>query len=209
MIFFQRKRVNFSDPCLTSKKIFIKDDCEPSLEAKRLFDPDTNLGDDNLLNIFDPLTNETDNIDTVPSNLEVVNASLLRRDQPIYPKLIECKDDVMLILRKVTSPLFITTLLNKLKSKRIKTVGDLAVLSETEIGRLPFKVPVVANVYRALDGHYKKKYIKMIEKENDQLVMTNGYEELDVHLEHNTLKANVEELLQTEVRYFLIKHWLL
>ncbi|KAG5866396.1 hypothetical protein JTB14_025987 [Gonioctena quinquepunctata] len=164
----KRKRVNFCDPCLTSKKLFIKDDFQPSLEAKRLFDPilDPKI-DDNLKDIFDfhdevsPLASsdqltETENIETEPS-LDMLNPMILRRDRPIYPKLVECKEDVLVILKRVTSPMFITTLMNKLKSKNIKTVGDLAQQSEAEINRFPFKVPVVANVYKALDNYYKKK----------------------------------------------------
>lgn len=179
---------------------------------------DNNIGEENLQNIFydllDNIVNtETENIETEPS-LEIVNAHLLKKDKPIYPKLVDCKDDVMVILKKVTSPLFINTLLNKLKSKRIKTIGDLSMLSETEINRLPFKVPVVANVYRTLDNYYKKKYGKD-EANEQQLQARNGVvdEDKEVKKEKTTkevivrrldIKEQFEELLKkvsAEVRW--------
>lgn len=125
---------------------------------------DNHSGEENLQNLFfgvlDNVVNtETENIETEPS-LNIVNTHLLKKEKPIYSKLVDCTDDVIVISKKVTSPLFITTLMNKLRNKNIKTIGDLAMLSETEINRLPFKVPVVANVYRALDHYYKKIYAK-------------------------------------------------
>ncbi|CAH1156235.1 unnamed protein product [Phaedon cochleariae] len=157
----KRKRVNFSDPCLTSKKIFLKDDYKPSLEAKRLFDPvlPSRPAQDELKDIFngaEEINSESECLETEPS-LEIINPMILRKDRPIYPKLVDCKDDVLVILKRVTSPIFITAMTNKLKTKNIKTIGDLAQQSESEINRIPFKVPVVANVYKALDSYYKMK----------------------------------------------------
>lgn len=224
-LYFQRKRVNFSDPCLTSRKVFIKEEYQqPSIEAKRLFDPnlDNNTGEENFQNIFfdllDNIVNtETETIETDPS-MEIVNAHLLKKDKPIYPKLVDCQDDVALILKKITSPLFIQTLMNRLKSKRIKTIGDLAQLSETEINRLPFKVPVVANVYRTLDNYYKKKCGK--DEVNDQQQRVNNgvtEEEKDLKVVDDVnrevvvkrvdFKGQIEELLKkcsNEVRIDLM-----
>lgn len=121
---------------------------------------------------------ETENFETEPS-LEMVNPFMLKKDKPIYPKLVECKDNVILILKRVTSPMFITTLMNKLKSKEIKTIGDLAKQSEAEINRFPFKVPVVPNVYKALDSYYNKNIEKfaMDGSDNGETSKANGMEE--------------------------------
>ncbi|CAH1260676.1 unnamed protein product [Diabrotica balteata] len=164
----KRKRVNFSDPCLTSKKIYIKDEFQPSLEAKRLFDvtPDKKFPDDVLKDLFgfpddtpsSELSTETesDNADTEPS-LSVVNPMVLHKNKPIFPKLIDCKDDVLIIVKRITSPMFVPALMNKLKARNVETIGDLAKLSESEVNRIPFKVPVVANVMKALENYYRKK----------------------------------------------------
>ncbi|XP_072379497.1 uncharacterized protein [Diabrotica undecimpunctata] len=164
----KRKRVNFSDPCLTSKKIYIKDEFQPSLEAKRLFDvtPDNKFPDDVLKDLFgfpddtpsSELSTETesDNADTEPS-LSVVNPMVLHKNKPIFPKLIDCKDDVLIIVKRITSPMFVPALINKLKARNVETIGDLAKLSESEVNRIPFKVPVVANVMKALENYYRKK----------------------------------------------------
>ncbi|CAH1990199.1 unnamed protein product [Acanthoscelides obtectus] len=161
----KRKRVNFSDPCLTSKKIFIKDeDFQPSVEAKRLFDVEQQVKPTTLDKLFwqsdsggsENVETESEQIETDQS-LDVASTTILRKDRPIYAKLVDCEDDVIAILKRVTSPMFVTTLMNKLKDRDIKTIGDLAKLSEVEVSRFPFKVPVVANVYKALDNYYYKK----------------------------------------------------
>ncbi|XP_057651476.1 telomere-associated protein RIF1-like [Diorhabda carinulata] len=160
----KRKRVNFCDPCLTSKKLFIKDEYHPSIEAKRLFDitPEKKLSDDYLKDIFDfsdhSASTETDSDmpETEPS-LTTVNPMILQKHKPIFPKLVDCKDDVLVIVKRITSPMFVATLMKKLDGKNVKTIGDLAKLSESEVNRFPFKVPVVANVIKALENYYKKK----------------------------------------------------
>ncbi|XP_018560984.1 telomere-associated protein RIF1 [Anoplophora glabripennis] len=184
----KRKRVNFSDPCLTSKKLFIKDEYNRVSEANPVFDefiqsvteeeqvhrasgsPDESSSSEKLT--------ETENFETEPS-LEMVNPLMLKKDKPIYPKLVDCQENVILILKRVTSPMFITTLMNKLKNKEIKTIGDLAKQSEAEIHRFPFKVPVVPNVYKALDSYYKKNIdkFKREESENGEPPKVNGIEE--------------------------------
>ncbi|XP_050498915.1 telomere-associated protein RIF1-like isoform X1 [Diabrotica virgifera virgifera] len=164
----KRKRVNFSDPCLTSKKLYIKDEFQPSLEAKRLFDvtPDKKFPDEVLKDLFgfsddtpsSELSTETESDcpDTEPS-LSVVNPMVLQKNKPIFPKLLDCKDDVLIIVKRITSPMFVPALMNKLKSRNVETIGDLAKLSESEVNRIPFKVPVVANVIKALENYYRKK----------------------------------------------------
>lgn len=64
-------------------------------------------------------------------------------------------------------------------------------LSETEINRLPFKVPVVANVYRALDNFYKKNYEK--DEANEAQPVTNGVvdEKKDIVIKEDSTKTAV------------------
>lgn len=125
--FLQRKRVNFSDPCLTSKKIFIKDEY-PSLEVKRLFDPlpDSKTQEeylDEIIGIIDkPIETESEVIETEPS-MEVTDPTMLYNDRHIYPALANCNEDVMAVLKKVTSPMLITTMWKKVQSSNIKTIG--------------------------------------------------------------------------------------
>lgn len=69
--------------------------------------------------------------------------------------------------------------MNKLKSKEIKTIGDLAKQSEAEINRFPFKVPVVPNVYKVLDSYYNKNIDKFVKdgSDNGETSKVNGMEE--------------------------------
>ncbi|KAJ8959872.1 hypothetical protein NQ318_011607 [Aromia moschata] len=184
----KRKRVNFSDPCLTSKKVFIKDDYRDhvSLEAKCLFPtspepktietPSSEISESLDATSSSEKMTETENLETEPS-LEVINPLILRKDKPIYPKLVDCKEDVMPIIKRVTSPMFISTLMNRLKNKDIQTIGELARQSEAEVNRFPFKVPVVANVYKALDNYYKKNVEKSGSVGRESEVRLNGGEE--------------------------------
>nr|CAI5862876.1 unnamed protein product [Callosobruchus analis] len=137
----KRKRVNFSDPCLTSKKIFIKDeDFQPSVEAKKLFDLEQQVKPTTLGQLFWPDGGETESEQPESEqSLDIASTTMLRKDRSIYPKLIGCEDDVIAILKRVTSPMFVTTLMNKLKDRDIRTIGELAQLSEVEVSRFPFK----------------------------------------------------------------------
>ncbi|CAG9861861.1 unnamed protein product [Phyllotreta striolata] len=124
----KRKRVNFSDPCLTSKKIIVDDD-QQQRQAKRLFEE-------------------------APS--EAAPPPPPPKGKPIYARLALCEDDARAIVKRLAGPLFLQASMDKLKEMNVKTVGDLARLSEAEVGALPLKVPVVANLLGALENHYKK-----------------------------------------------------
>lgn len=174
-----------------------------------------NTGEDQIQNIFfdyldGNVQTESEPIETEPT-LEIVNPHLLKKDKPIYPKLVDCKDDVMGILKKVMSPMFMNSLISKLKSKKIKTIGDLSMLSETEINRLPFKVPVVATVYRALDNYYKKKYIEndvndqqhangVVEKKKDMVVVNKEEVETTALVKELDVKEPLEDLVTEDIK---------
>ncbi|XP_060528519.1 telomere-associated protein RIF1-like isoform X2 [Cylas formicarius] len=148
----KRKRVNFSDPCTTSSKVFYKE--ETNLGEFFLLEPPLDIGvfdsDDTNENLTDTEVLETE------QSLQITNMTILRNDRPIYPQLEDCDEDVSVIMGKVTSPMFINMLTNKLKNSGINTIGDLARQSEVEVNRFPFKTPIVANVFKALDNHFAK-----------------------------------------------------
>ncbi|XP_076266425.1 uncharacterized protein LOC143200054 [Rhynchophorus ferrugineus] len=150
----KRKRVNFSDPCTTSRKVFIKDDNSD----KSLFEMST---EEDIDNQFMKIMNGDMNSISPLVGLEI---NTIEYDRPIYPNLVDCYVDIIVVAKKLTGPMFIKTLLTKLKNKGIKTIGDLAKMTESEISKLPFKAPAVANVYKVLNKYYMKNY-KVAEEE--------------------------------------------
>ncbi|KAJ8968145.1 hypothetical protein NQ317_011589 [Molorchus minor] len=163
---------------------------------------------------------ESENIETEPS-LEMTNPLILRKDKPIYPKLVECKDNVMIIVKRVTSPMFVNTLMNKLKNKDIKTVGDLAKQSEMEINRFPFKVPGVTEeltkiVLTSLDKQQLIAFIRSnYELEPKDILEQKDFKSAIKHITETISLPSVFEILtesvensESESVYFdcMIKH---
>lgn len=154
----KRKRVNFSDPCTTEKKIFIKDDNSHCLFTST--EDDEEDIDRQFLAVLtagsvESLEIETESIHTEES-LQINNPLILCDDRPIFADLINCDADINVIARKLTGPMFLKALLNKLRNKGINTIGDLARKSEIEISKMPFKSPGVSNVYKVLERYHAK-----------------------------------------------------
>lgn len=147
--------MNFSDPCTTSKKVFLKYD---SASPQRFY-PDDDL-DRQFLEVL------AANIENCPSteaeladcSVESVSSLPRREDVPIYPDLVNCEENIGVISRKLTAPMFVNTLLTKLNGENVKTIGDLARLSEASIDKLPFKSPMVPTVFKVLDCYYHKNF---------------------------------------------------
>lgn len=92
---------------------------------------------------------ETQVIETQGS-IDVTDPTRLVNDLPIFQDLVDCCEGVEKIVEFVTTPVYEKTLLNELHARNIKTVGDLAKLSEREVNRLPIIVPKGETVRRVL-----------------------------------------------------------
>ncbi|XP_066584023.1 telomere-associated protein RIF1-like isoform X2 [Prorops nasuta] len=87
----------------------------------------------------DPLHNEAD-----------IRPELLDSMNPIYPDLVNCKESISTIVNQLTNPLWVQHLSAYLSSRNLKTIGDIAQLSEREINRMPVK------------GSSKIEYVKTV-----------------------------------------------
>lgn len=135
---------------------------------------------------------ESDNIETQPS-LQVINPLLLRDDVPIYPELVDCEENVSVISRKLTGPMFVNTLLSKFDSNNIKTIGDLAKQSEAFIARLPFKTSMVGSVFKALDHYYHKNFKSKGTVDKAEIVTVNGERELVTKIKSPSPPREIKE----------------
>lgn len=77
---------------------------------------------------------------------------------PIWVNLIECTHPIGLISSRLTSPVLIKSLLRELSEAGIRTVGDLAKLTEEQLDRLPVKSPKQTNVCYVLE-EFEKQHI--------------------------------------------------
>lgn len=153
----QKKRVNFSDPPTTSEKIF-ESECSQSSSN----------------NIVQRLIEIFDNLDKSPEK----DVEDITHDKPIYPNLILDKTKVQNVLKYLCNQMHVSKLANKLKKNNIKTVGDLAKLSNVNIVRLPILCPKLVSVRNAF-----KLYENEIDKKEpgcqSNLELNNGIKPLD------------------------------
>ncbi|KAF2899138.1 hypothetical protein ILUMI_07047 [Ignelater luminosus] len=137
-------------------------------EVEIITSPSDNLVESD--NLTEPDT-ESLNIATQGS-MDNTHVSRLDHYNPIVPELIDCNESIKVVLKKTTTPVFVTHLQNELERKMLFTIGDLARLTEAEVMRLPFKTPKIKGVRSALLEYYescKNDQIKMnIENETQR-----------------------------------------
>ncbi|KAK9889702.1 hypothetical protein WA026_007085 [Henosepilachna vigintioctopunctata] len=161
----KRKRVNFSYPCISSTKLYIRHKEEmntycPPLLAQRLFGDDY---EDEDSADEDPFANP--NVETVETeeSMSITNSLMLCRKKPIYEQLVNCTENIDRLWKRLSSPTYSELLKKLLSSKKIYTIGDLASLSEVQINRLPFKQPRIKTVRKALNFYFTNVYKKIID----------------------------------------------
>ncbi|XP_063531477.1 telomere-associated protein RIF1 isoform X2 [Cydia strobilella] len=217
----KRKRVSFHDPVSTSvvvqKYIETSGVRSPQNSAfKRLErqlrhqSPKSPKKIDSMFNLETVLTSTAESFsiehssnDTELSSLdqtpaaEIVKTSELNDSDPIFPDLIDCKDSIDNIALELSSPgmkeLFVKEL-----GGNIKTVGDLAKLTELEVNRICIKAPKVQVAKKVLEDYASRK--DKIMKAN-KLVETNT--ELTVTTSDGRLKKDevmeVDKIVKTTV----------
>lgn len=85
-----------------------------------------------------PLTQESTQSQEAQNNVEP-DPELLDSTLPIYPTLSSCVESIDAIIERLTYPLWKKNLCTHLANRSLRTIGDLAQLSEREINRLPVK----------------------------------------------------------------------
>lgn len=117
--------------------------------------------------VFGSLPSSQDSQNTSEFNVETPHPELLDSIQPIYPTLILCKEPITSIIDHLTNPLWIQHLLTYFKYRNVKTIGDLAQLSQREIDRIPVKsnskVEFVKNVLKC----FEKKHAEKVSNNNE------------------------------------------
>lgn len=85
-----------------------------------------------------PLTQESTQSQEVQKNVEL-DPELLDSMLPIYPTLSSCMEPIDTIIERLTYPLWKKNLCTYFANRSLRTIGDLAQLSEREINRIPVK----------------------------------------------------------------------
>ncbi|CAH0556053.1 unnamed protein product [Brassicogethes aeneus] len=138
-------------PCAKKKKVLFSESSTSS----------NNLISDCLDSDYTYSHMDTDTAES-ESSLQQLNDFLLDNTKPIYPNLVNCEDDVLKVLKTMTNPMVAGVWQKEIEeSYEVKTVGNLASKTETEVNKLPFKSPVVSNVYKALNSYYFRKIVNM------------------------------------------------
>ncbi|KAL3267813.1 hypothetical protein HHI36_006945 [Cryptolaemus montrouzieri] len=178
----KRKRVNFSYPCISSTKLFIRHKEELNTNYRPCFtrslfgedfeDDDDESEEEELISI----PKYVEQIETEES-LEITNSLLLCKKKPIYEQLIDCEESLEQLWKHLSRPMYAEVLKKVLRNKQINTVGDLARLNEVDINRLPFKQPRVKTVRKALkfyDDFVAEKSKKNAELETNTDTSSSG-----------------------------------
>ncbi|XP_034236756.1 telomere-associated protein RIF1-like [Thrips palmi] len=90
---------------------------------------------------------------------------------PVYANLTDCTHSVELISSNLTSAVWKKSLLRELSEGGIRTVGDLARLTEEQLDRLPVKPPKRTNVCRVLED-FEKLHSDLTDGVSCQLLKT-------------------------------------
>lgn len=154
--------------------------------------------------VFGSLPSSQDSQNTSEFNVETPHPELLDSIQPIYPTLILCKEPITSIIDHLTNPLWMQHLLTYFKHRNVKTIGDLAQLSEREINRIPVKsnskVEFVKNVLKC----FEKKHADRVSNNNEVSCSVN------INVPASTRKVTTEDQAikrsTDEIRNELINH---
>ncbi|XP_068022893.1 telomere-associated protein RIF1 isoform X2 [Melanerpes formicivorus] len=79
------------------------------------------------------------------------------RKECMYPALVGCKTPVSVILPQITTSLCARGMVQVIRARNIRTVGDLSNLTASEIENLPILSPKVYNVRKALRGYHEQQ----------------------------------------------------
>lgn len=106
-----------------------------------------------------PLTDATPedtqtSLEVTPA-IEIVKTSDLNDTDPIFPKLVNCNDPIIVIAAELSSPSLKHLFVKQIEDK-VKTVGDLAKMTEVDVCRLCIKAPKVIVAKKVLSDYAAK-----------------------------------------------------
>lgn len=96
---------------------------------------------------------------------------------PIFPELTNSSCPIEVILPRISMSHWVTGLKNLLSAKNIRTVGDLAAMSEPELETLPVQQPKSSRIRDALQywmDHINNKNKKSVKDYNEEVVSAEG-----------------------------------
>ncbi|XP_078033803.1 uncharacterized protein LOC144468301 [Augochlora pura] len=111
--------------------------------------------------VFGSLPSNNDSQNASQFEVDITDPDLLNSTQPIYPSLTSCAEPIKSIVEKLTNPLWVQHLVSYLENRNLKTIGDLAQLSEREVNRMPVK------------GKIKIELVKSVLKQYETALATN------------------------------------
>lgn len=124
-----------------------------------------------------PLTQESTQNREIQNNVEP-DPEFLESRLPIYPKLSSCTVPIDIIIEQLTYPLWKKNLCAYLANRSLRTIGDLAQLSEREINRIPVK------------GISKPKFVKNVLEQFESTCMLQA-ESSDPKLNVKTVQSSI------------------
>ncbi|XP_064010998.1 telomere-associated protein RIF1 isoform X2 [Pogoniulus pusillus] len=92
-----------------------------------------------------------------PKIKEMAMESPPSRKECMYPALVGCTTPVSVILPQITTSLCARGMVQVIRARNIRTVGDLSNLTASEIENLPILSPKVYNVKKALRGYHEQQ----------------------------------------------------
>ncbi|KAM3862259.1 telomere-associated protein RIF1 [Diretmus argenteus] len=108
----------------------------------------------------------------------------------VYPALVGCSSPVEVVLPQITSNMWPRGFGHLVRSKNIKTVGDLSALTPSDIKALPVRSPKVSNVKKALKTYHEQQRKG---RGGDELKSFEETEKMTSELEENNAPQNQEE----------------
>lgn len=159
-----------------------------------------------VVNVFKALDSfhirqaKPDDEDNEDHRLEIEENMLLKNaPQVIYPNLEKCYDLVENLFRKMEN-LNISIWRMRLREFGVKLVSDLAVNKEQKLLDLPFKPPVITNIYRALDCYYDRKQSEIDKLDSSTLKIEFDHSENEavdsIYPKLKECKENVQVILK-------------
>ncbi|KAK3108538.1 hypothetical protein FSP39_010127 [Pinctada imbricata] len=126
----------------------------------------------------------------------------LNTTDPICPELVECSQSVEKVLPQLTSSMWARGLGQLVRSRNIRTIGDLSSLTEREIQNLPIRSPKVTTVRKALKTFVgqkeKKSKTPIAESEQSKVAIVEVHSDLpESHTPPGTPREN-RQRVETE-----------
>ncbi|XP_010135024.1 PREDICTED: telomere-associated protein RIF1, partial [Buceros rhinoceros silvestris] len=88
---------------------------------------------------------------------EIAKELLSSHTDSVYPALADCKAPVSVLLPRIASNICARGLWQLIRAKNIRTVGDLSILTASEIKTLPIRSPKFFNLRKALKGYHEQQ----------------------------------------------------